>query len=59
MFVFAIDSLGDGMDMAGLLALVRGVSFDTSTWSGVLAGLRIRVRVCPVQELESVGFMER
>ena len=45
--------------MAGLLTLVRGVSFDTSTLSGASAGLRIRVRVCPVQELESVGFMER
>jgi hypothetical protein len=59
LFLFAIDSLGDGMDMAGLLTLVRGVSFDTSTLSGALAGLRIRVRVCPLQELESVGFMER
>jgi hypothetical protein len=45
--------------MANLLASVRGVSFDTSTLSGVLVGLRIRVMVCPVQELESVGFMER
>ena len=59
LFLFAIDSLGDRMDMAGLLAPVHGVNFDTSTWSGVVAGLRIRVRVCPVQELESVGFMER
>lgn len=58
-FLFAIDSLGDQMDIAGLLALVRGVNFDTSTLSGGLAGLRIRVMVCPVQELESVGFMER
>jgi hypothetical protein len=57
--LFAIDSLGDGIDMAGLLVLVRGVNFDTSTFPGVLAGLRIRVGFCRVQELESVGFMER
>jgi hypothetical protein len=47
------------MDIAALLAPVRGVSFDTSTLPGVFGGLRIRVEFCPVQELESVGFMER
>jgi hypothetical protein len=45
--------------MATLPGLLRDVSFDTSTLSGILAGLRIRVELCPVQELESVGFMER
>jgi hypothetical protein len=47
------------MDIAALLAPVQGVNFDTSTLPGVLGGLRIRVEFCPVQELESVGFMER
>jgi hypothetical protein len=47
------------MDMAALLAPVRGVNFDTSTLPGVLGGLRARAGFCPVQELVSVGFMER
>ena len=56
---FAIDSLGDRIDMAGLPLLVRGVNFDTSILPGVLVGLRIRVEFRRVQEQGSVGFMER
>ena len=42
----------------GLLVLVRGVNFDTSTLIWRLSRMAHRVGFWPVQEWESVGFME-